>query len=88
MRVIVRPEMSAAFDSSTMSSLQEWPDCRSDSVHASAHSYHLAVWKVDDNVHAVEVVCVRRETGCNRIDLLDEEEVAMFFAYTADRELL
>jgi hypothetical protein len=37
--------MTAAFDASMMSSLQEWPDCRSDSVHASAHNYYLPVWK-------------------------------------------
>jgi hypothetical protein len=36
--------------------------------------------EVDSIVRAVDVVCVRWETGCNRIDLLDEEEVAMFFA--------
>ena len=49
----------------------------SDSVHAGADP---AVWKVDSTVDAVEVVCVRREIGCNLIDPLDEEEEAMFFA--------
>jgi hypothetical protein len=36
--------------------------------------------EVDSIVRAVEVVCVRGETGCTRIDMLDEEEVAIFFA--------
>lgn len=73
--------MVAVFDASTMSSLQEWLDCRPDSVHASAHNYHLAVGEVASIVRAVKVV---RVTGCSRIDLLDEEGVAMFFAQTAD----
>ena len=36
--------------------------------------------EVDGVVRAVEVVCVRGETNCNHIDLLDEEEVAIIFA--------
>lgn len=36
--------------------------------------------EVDGCVRAVEAVCVRRETISNRIDLLDEEEITMFFA--------
>ena len=42
----------------------------------------------DRIIRGVEVVRVRRELGCNSIDLLDEGKDIVFFSQAAHRELV